>query len=50
MNHSENPNLIEAGDGNAYNVAARDIKVGEELTCDYNAFDTDATFKLQHNQ
>jgi SET domain-containing protein len=50
MNHSENPNLIEAGDGNAYNVAARDIKAGEELTCDYNAFDTDATFKLQHNQ
>ncbi len=50
MNHSENPNLVEAGDGNAYNIAARDIKSGEELTCDYNAFDTDATFKLQHHQ
>jgi SET domain-containing protein len=48
MNHSEKPNLLEAGDGN--NIAARDIKAGEELTCDYNAFDTDATFKLQHNQ
>lgn len=48
MNHSENPNLIEAGDGS--NIAARDIKAGEELTCDYNAFDTDATFKLHHNQ
>lgn len=50
MNHSDNPNLIEAGDGNAFNIAARDIKAGEELTCDYNAFDTDASFKLQHNQ
>jgi uncharacterized protein len=48
MNHSENPNLIEAGDSS--NIAARDIKAGEELTCDYNAFDTDATFKLHHNQ
>jgi SET domain-containing protein len=50
MNHSENPNCIEAGDGNAFNLAARDIKIGEELTCDYNAFDTDAKFKLHHNQ
>lgn len=50
MNHSEAPNLVEAGDGNAYNIAARDIKAGEELTCDYNAFDTDASFKLHHNQ
>jgi SET domain-containing protein len=50
MNHSEKPNLIEAGDGNAFNIAVRDIKAGEELTCDYNSFDTDASFKLQHNQ
>jgi SET domain-containing protein len=50
MNHSEKPNLIEAGDGNALNIAFRDIKAGEELTCDYNSFDTDASFKLQHNQ
>lgn len=50
MNHSENPNLLEAGDGNAINLAARDIKAGEELTCDYNAFDTNAKFKLLHNQ
>lgn len=46
MNHSSDPNLIEAGDGNAYNIAARDIKAGEELTCDYLAFDTDAKHKL----
>jgi len=48
MNHSEDPNLIEAGDGNAFNIAARDIKAGEELTCNYNEFDTDASFKLNH--
>lgn len=47
MNHSENPNLIEAGNGNALNVALRDIKAGEELTCDYNSFDTDASLKLK---
>ncbi|MBA2403509.1 MAG: SET domain-containing protein [Bdellovibrionales bacterium] len=50
MNHSDNPNLIEAGDGNAFNIAGRDIKSGEELTCDYNSFDTDASFKLHHKQ
>lgn len=47
MNHSDSPNLIEAGDGNALNIAVRDIKAGEELTCDYNAFDTDASAKLK---
>ena len=47
MNHSENPNLVEAGNGNALNIALRDIKAGEELTCDYHAFDTDASLKLK---
>ncbi len=47
MNHSEDPNLVEAGDGNSYNLAIRDIKAGEELTCDYRAFDTEAIFKLK---
>jgi SET domain-containing protein len=42
MNHSSNPNLLEAGDPLGSNVAARDIKAGEELTCDYYAFDMDA--------
>ncbi|PZX11427.1 hypothetical protein LX81_03932 [Palleronia aestuarii] len=32
MNHSETPNLIDLGD---VMIAARDIAVGEELTCDY---------------
>lgn len=49
MNHSEDPNVLEAGDGNAINLAARDIKAGEELTCDYTAFDTNASSKLKHN-
>ncbi len=47
MNHSDSPNLVEAGDGNAYNLAIRDIKAGEELTCDYLAFDTEANSKLR---
>jgi SET domain-containing protein len=46
MNHSSQPNVIEAGHGEASNVASRDIDVGEELTCDYFSFDTDADSKL----
>ncbi len=44
MNHSEEPNLLETPEG--LNVAMRDIKAGEELTCDYNQFDRDAAAKL----
>lgn len=44
MNHSEDPNLIETEDGR--NIAARDIKAGEELTCDYSKFDRDYLLKL----
>lgn len=44
MNHDENPNLDETPDG--LNVALRDIKAGEELTCNYNQFDKDAAYKL----
>jgi uncharacterized protein len=44
MNHSDNPNLGETPEG--MNVALRDIKAGEELTCDYNQFDKDAPVKL----
>ncbi len=44
MNHDENPNLLETPDG--LNVALRDIKAGEELTCDYTQFDKDASYKL----
>lgn len=44
MNHSENPNLDETPEG--LNVALRDIKKGEELTCNYKQFDKDASYKL----
>lgn len=44
MNHSAKPNVIEIDDGS--NVAARDIAVGEELTCDYFSFDALAGAKL----
>lgn len=46
MNHSEDPNLLESPEG--LNIAIRDIKAGEELTCDYNHFDKDAVQKLTH--
>lgn len=32
MNHSDDPNLVDDGE---FMHAARDIKLGEELTCDY---------------
>jgi uncharacterized protein len=44
MNHSEDPNLMETSEG--YNVAIRDIKKGEELTCNYKQFDQEASIKL----
>jgi SET domain-containing protein len=37
MNHSFQPNCDD--EGPRYTIAARDIEVGEELTCDYRAFD-----------
>lgn len=47
MNHSDDPNLLEgAAPGESTNIAARDIKAGEELTCNYLDFDLDAKFKL----
>jgi uncharacterized protein len=45
MNHSEEPNLI---DGET-NVASRDIRAGEELTCNYYVFDLDAYRKLSQS-
>lgn len=43
MNHSDNPNVDGAGDKN---IAARDIRAGEELTCDYHSFDLSSGEKL----
>lgn len=45
MNHSNSPNLIDTPD-NLQEIAARDIAVGEELTCNYFASDLHATAKL----
>jgi len=43
FNHSDDPNTvsIRTPDGEAIDVAARDIAAGEELTCDYRRFDAD---------
>ncbi len=46
MNHSDDPNLLEGGDENELNIAARDIVEGEELTCDYRLFDIKARSKM----
>ena len=47
MNHSESPNLMEGRNGEeSTNIAARDIEKGEELTCNYTEFDSDAKNKL----
>jgi SET domain-containing protein len=37
MNHSSNPNCHDPQD--YLTIAARDRAAGEELTCDYSAFD-----------
>jgi SET domain-containing protein len=44
MNHSEYPNCVDMGEDKikgsdiGYTMAARNIKAGEELTCDYRGF------------
>jgi SET domain-containing protein len=48
MNHSEKPSLLETIEG--HNIAARDISCGEELTCNYHDFDSDAETKLLKNR
>jgi SET domain-containing protein len=49
MNHADDPNtkgIHDDGKIEGYDVATRDIAEGEELTCDYNAFDANVTLKL----
>jgi len=48
MNHSAAPNTGARPDATApiTTVALRDIAAGEEITCDYFAFDADAARKL----
>jgi SET domain-containing protein len=43
FNHSDNPNLR---DTELTSFAARDIEIGEELTCDYYSFDINTDEKL----
>lgn len=46
MNHSPAPNVGMNPDGSLTCVALRAIAAGEELTCDYRAFDADWRKKL----
>jgi SET domain-containing protein len=48
MNHSDHPSLLETSEG--HNIAAQDISKGEELTCNYLEFDSEAEFKLDKNK
>jgi uncharacterized protein len=43
FNHSENPNCFDfcSAEGQDLTVALRDIRIGEELTCNYALFDLD---------
>ncbi len=45
VNHSDDPNLVDTPDG-ARELAARDIVMGEELTCNYFVSDLEAAQKL----
>lgn len=49
MNHADDPNtegVHEAGAIEGYDVATRDIRAGEEMTCDYRTFDAHVDVKL----
>lgn len=49
MNHASPPNTAGVhvkGAIEGHDVATRDIKKGEELTCDYRVFDADVALKL----
>lgn len=49
MNHADDPNTAgvhEQGAIEGYDIALRDIRAGEEMTCDYRTFDAHVTLKL----
>jgi SET domain-containing protein len=46
FNHSDQPNTVDLPGREGPTVAARDIAIGEELTCDYFTFDADVLDKL----
>lgn len=45
VNHSDDPNLLDTPDG-LQEIAARDIRKGEELTCNYYVSDLQAAEKF----
>ena len=52
MNHSDDPNIISTypiGNREGISIALRDIKRGEELTCNYKEFDKNYAEKLVQN-
>lgn len=51
INHSEDPNTKDSNEDleEGYSVAARDIDIGEELTCDYREFDAHFNEKIAKN-
>ncbi len=53
MNHADTPNtagIHEPGAVEGYDVALRDIRAGEEMTCDYRTFDAHVDLKLGGGQ
>jgi SET domain-containing protein len=49
MNHADEPNTAgvhERGAIEGYDIAIRDIRAGEEITCDYRTFDAHVELKL----
>ena len=49
MNHADDPNTTQIPndiDTQGYTVATKDIKAGEEITCDYRIVDDDIADKL----
>jgi uncharacterized protein len=49
MNHADDPNTAgvhEPGAVEGYDIATRDIRAGEEMTCDYRTFDAHVDVKL----
>lgn len=51
MNHADDPNtegVHAPGAIEGYDIATRDIRAGEEMTCDYRTFDAHVDRKLQN--
>lgn len=48
MNHSSDSNLYDDNTEHGNTIARRDIKAGEELTCDYYSFDAAAEIKINN--